>query len=289
MKRIMLLGANGQLGTDLCRVLQSKRYELIPITRKQLDVEHAHRIPDFFSTFSNINYVINCTSYHKTDEAETNFSKAFKINTEAVAELAKQCHRMSSTLIHISTDYVFDGKKRRPYTEKDLPGPLNVYGNSKLAGEYAVQAYHDKYFIFRVSSLFGIAGSSNKGGNFVETMLRLSKQGQTIQVVNDQRMSPTHTLDVAKAIETFIRTEMNDYGIYHCSGQGSVSWYEFATEIFVCLGKPVPVVPVPSIKFPSVAKRPKYSVLDNAKLNRFYGMPRWQDALREYMREKFGK
>lgn len=284
MKKVLLLGSNGQLGSDIQKIFgEEKNIETIPVTRKQIDVENLDLIHVFLEKHNDAHYLINCISYHKTDEVEDFPQKAFTINAIAVRELAKFCNKYGTVFIHISTDYVFDGTKNAPYYETDCPAPLNVYGNSKLAGEYFVQSYHDKYFILRVSSLFGFAGSSGKGGNFVETMIRLAKEGKTLSVVHDQIMSPTHTLDIARAIRTLVQHDISDYGIYHCSGEGQCSWFEFAKEIFRQTGLNPKLFPISAEEYKTKAKRPKYSVLSNEKLNRFYKMKDWKEALTEYL------
>jgi dTDP-4-dehydrorhamnose reductase len=285
MKKILLLGANGQLGTDIHFVFSSfPQYELIDVYRNALDLEK----DDIRTFLSQVEFdiLINCTSYHKTDQCEDFPTKSLAINSLAIWEIAKYCREHGKVLFHFTTDYIFDGKKNQPYKEEDTPNPLNVYGISKLTGEQFIQNYHDQSFIFRVSSLFGKAGLSGKGGNFVETMIQLGKQGKTIRVVNDQVMSPTHTLEVAKAVFTFIDQNIRDYGVYHCSGEGECSWYEFANEIFEQLNMKVDLVPVSQADYPTKAKRPSYSVLDNTKINEIYQMANWKNSLTEYLYRK---
>jgi dTDP-4-dehydrorhamnose reductase len=287
MKKILLLGANGQLGTDLQEVFRGdERAQLIPVTRSQLDVERVGEIAGVLDTFGEFDILINCTSYHKTDEVEDFPEKAFAINSMAVWEMAKHCQRHGRVLFHISTDYVFGGQTNAPYREEDATAPLNVYGISKVAGENFIRSYHDKYFIFRVSSLFGQAGASGKGGNFVETMIRLAKEGKPLRVVDDQIMSPTHTLDIARAIKTFITQDVDQYGTYHCSGEGQCSWYEFTREIFAQLQLDADLAPISHNEFKTKARRPAFSVLDNSKINRIHQMPEWKVMLHEYLKRK---
>lgn len=284
MKRIVLLGANGQLGADIRRVMSDvPDCELIPVVRHDLDISQLELIQPFLRGLGRFDYLINCTSYHKTDECEDYSDKAYTANALAPWEMAKYCNRNGSVLIHFTTDYVFSGDSSVPYKEEDAPGPLNVYGISKVSGEHYIRAYHDRYFIFRVSSLFGVTGASGKGGNFVELMIKLARQGTPLEVVDDQRMSPTHTLDIAKAVMTFINQEIEDYGIYHCSGEGECSWYEFAAEIFGQMGLIAGLTPVSSLKYKTKAKRPRYSVLDNGRINAIFPMPHWKDSLRTYL------
>lgn len=283
MKRIVLLGANGQLGTDICKTLSdTDLYELITVSRSELDVENWQEVGTVLSALAPFDYLINCTAYHRTDECENHAWKAFAVNTLSPREMALACARQGSGFFHFSTDYVFDGLKTEPYQEHDRPAPLNVYGISKLAGEHSVLACHDRTFLIRVSSLFGEAGASGKGGNFVETMIRLASTGTPLRVVNDQVMSPTHTLDIARAVKCFLDTQVGCYGIYHCSGTGYCSWYEFTCEIFRQMNLDVAVSPVSS-DFTGKAKRPRFSTLDNGKLAPIHQMPHWKDALREYL------
>jgi dTDP-4-dehydrorhamnose reductase len=286
-KKVLLLGANGQLGSDVHRLLSSKsELEIIPVYRKQLNVEQLQDIIPFLKQFAHVHVVINCIAFTNTDRCEDETLKATLINDLAVGYLAKFCQEKGILLFHMSTDYVFDGKKQQPYTEEDQPQPLNMYGLSKLAGEQAIQAYHGRYFIFRVSSLFGRSGASGKKGNFIETMLKLHDQSQPLSVIDDQYMSPTHTLDVANAIDRFIRSNEDQYGIYHCSGEGYCSWYEFAQQTFQLLNIDVSITPVSYKDYQTKAKRPQYSVLNNAKLKYKYDLPHWEDALKYYLQLK---
>ncbi|MGG1514069.1 dTDP-4-dehydrorhamnose reductase [Paenibacillus oryzisoli] len=286
MISVLLLGANGQLGTDVQEVLSnSTHYQVQAVSRNELDMELTSEVSSYLNK-QNFDVLINCTSYHKTDECEDNPLKTYLINSVSVAELAKFCYANDKLLFHISTDYVFSGRSNVFYTEEDATRPVNVYGISKAAGEQAIEAYHDRFFILRVSSLFGKAGASGKGGNFVETMIRLAREGKPLKVVSDQYMSPTHTLDIAKAIKSFLDKDVREYGIYHCSGDGSCSWYEFTIEIFRQLNLNVNLTAVSSSEFVTKAKRPANSVLSNEKISKIHQMPLWPDALREYLTRK---
>lgn len=287
MKRIALLGANGQLGTDIRNLFAgSTHYEIIAVTRDQLNVEDTESIIPFLERLKQFHVLINCTAFHNTEQCETDPLKALMVNAVAVLRMATFCNQHDITLIHFSTDYVFDGVKGLPYTEEDEPHPLNVYGSTKAAGEKVIADYMDRYFIFRVSSLYGIAGSSGKGGNFIETMLRLVKQGKSVSIVDDVIMSPTHTLDVAHAVKAFLDKNVTEYGIYHCSGEGACSWYELATQAFTLCGLTYEATPVPSSQYESKCQRPSYSVLDNRKINRIYPMPPWKSSLQDYLQQK---
>jgi len=276
--KVLVLGSNGQLGSDLLKINK----DFIPFTRDEFDAnkDSIEKLP------KDVNYIINCISYHKTDEVEDNPDQAFKINSSFVYELAKFCKSNDITLFHISTDYVFNGYKNSPYNEEDIPNPLNIYGLSKFSGEKVIQNYIEKYFIFRVSSLFGVAGASGKGGNFVETMIKLAKNNTPLKIIDNQYMTPTHTLDIAKAINFFIENQIDEYGIYHCVSDGSCSWYDFTKEIFNQIELDYKIDKTTYEEYKTKAKRPKYSVLDNRKLSKYYKMPHWKDTLKEYLELK---
>lgn len=286
--RMVVLGANGQLGSDLVRAAQadSAHVEVEPVYRRGLDVSNIESIPAFLAQRS-FDVLVNCTSYHKTDEVEQNASKAFLVNAHAVKALAKACRTQRARLVHISTDYVFGGDASLPYRETDPPSPLNVYGASKLMGENLAKAeYPDGVLILRVASLFGVEGASGKGGNFVETMLRVAKEKGQVRVVNDITMSPTATHDVAKLILNLLEKRAPAC-IYHTVNSGHATWFEFARRIIQRAAVPAEVVPVSSEAFPTVAMRPSYSVLDNGKVATIAGpIPSWEDALERYLQAK---
>lgn len=284
--KVLLLGANGQLGFDIQKVYQQKKpvLELITFTRQNLDVTQVEQIPQILGDL-HFDFLINCTSYHKTDEVEKNADLAFTINCQAVRKMAESCIQKNATLIHVSTDYVFNGKNKLPYTENDNVGPLNVYGASKVMGEQ-LALLNPKTYILRVASLFGLAGASGKGGNFIETMIKFGKEKGVLNVVNDITMSPTSTAWIAKAIFEIIQKKP-EYGIYHTVNSGHATWYEFAAKIIEKAKVQAKVNPVTSNDFPTVALRPSYSVLDNSKLKNVMGdIPHWETELETYLREK---
>jgi len=228
--------------------------------------------------------VINTAAFVRVDDCEQQMEKAFRINALAVKNIAQVCQELDSTLVHISTDYVFGGDQSTPYREDDPPNPLSVYASSKLAGEYFAANYCQKHQIIRSSGLFGTAGSMGKGGNFVETMIRLAEEGKQIRVVNDQFLSPTYTVDLANAIIDLVQTDL--YGIFHITNRGGCSWYQFAESIFELIGVQADLEPIPTSQYPTPACRPGYSVLDNQKFANL-GLdllPHWQDALETYLK-----
>jgi dTDP-4-dehydrorhamnose reductase len=208
------------------------------------------------------------------------------VNALGARNVAVVAQELGARLVHISTDYVFGGEaelRTTPYTEFDTPIPLSIYGKSKLAGENFVRYLCQKHFVIRSSGLFGVAGASGKGGNFIETMLRLARERDELRVVNDQILSPTYTKDLARKIGQLVSTGY--YGIFHITSRGACSWYEFAREILRLAGIKTPVVPIASDQYPQKARRPRYSVLDNYHL-RLLGMDNmrtWREALKAYL------
>ena len=286
---ILLLGANGQLGTDIQQVFAdriSDSFVLKAFTRNKLNVENIESIPKVLGK-TQFDVLINCTSYHKTDEVEDSAGKAVTINAHAVQKMAEVCQEKRARLFHISTDYVFSGDKQTPYIETDCPAPLNVYGLTKYYGETLAQLECELTYILRVASLFGIAGASGKGGNFVETMIRIGKEKGEIRVVNDIKMSPTSTYSVANMILDMIQSE-TEPGIYHTVNTGEATWYEFAKAIIAIAGIDAKVIPITSQEYPTRALRPGYSVLDNTLLTKIVSqeIPHWVDALKEYLKDK---
>jgi dTDP-4-dehydrorhamnose reductase len=285
---VAVLGANGQLGSDILRAAAAAEHgvETRALCRNDLDVCDLGAIPRALAK-EKFDVLINCTGYHKTDEVEAHATEAFRINTHAVGALARACKARRAWFVQISTDYVFDGEGQRSYVEEDDARPLNVYGASKLLGEKLAQREHeDGTIIVRVASLFGVAGSSGKGGNFVETMLKKGKESGEVRVVNDIAMSPTSTADAARVILDLLRKNAAS-GVYHVVNSGAATWFEFARQIIEEAGVEARVTPVTSGEYPTAAVRPAYTVLDNAKASRIAGEIRdWKHALREYLIEK---
>nr|WP_256373031.1 dTDP-4-dehydrorhamnose reductase [Pseudoruegeria sp. HB172150] len=284
-----MLGPNGQLGTDIraAHIANDAPFELIPLGRDALDISDTQSVGDVLADVD-FDVLVNCTSYHKTDEVEDNAGLAFATNTHGVETLAKACAAQKARFVHISTDYVFGGDTARttPLTETDCMAPVNVYGASKAMGETLAKLAHEDCVILRVSSLFGVAGASGKGGNFVETMLRFGKEKGALKVVADQFMSPTATSDIAAAILALI-DKGSPAGTYHVSGTGQASWHEFASEIISMAGVNATVTPCTSEEFTTRAARPRYSVLDNSKTAELITpMPDWRDALQRYLVSK---
>jgi dTDP-4-dehydrorhamnose reductase len=281
--KVLVTGANGQLGTDLCKVLRDS--ELIPLTDKDIEISDMTSVKQAFSKYKP-DIIINTAAFVRVDDCEDEKEKAFSVNALGARNVAVVAQELGARLVHISTDYVFGGEaepRTTPYTEFDTPVPLSIYGKSKLAGENLVRHFCLRHFIVRTSGLFGLAGSMGKGGNFIETMLRLARERDELRVVNDQIFSPTYTMDLARKIAQLLTTEY--YGIFHITNRGGCSWYEFTTEILKLAGIKTPVVPITSDQYPQKARRPRYSVLDNSHL-RLLGMDDmrpWQEALKDYL------
>ena len=287
--RVVLLGPNGQLGCDVRRAHEAagEPFEMLALAREKLDVASPDSIEHVLGGLD-FDVLLNCTGYHKTDEVEGNAALAFAVNTHAVQAMARTCALKRARFIHVSTDYVFGGNSTcaRPLREDDPTAPVNVYGASKAMGETLACLASDNVVILRVASLFGIAGASGKGGNFVETMIRAGRERGALRVVDDQVMSPTATIDVARIILRIL-TDGCTSGLYHVVNNGSASWFEFACEIIRCLRIEATVTPCSSGEYPTRAARPRYSALDNAKVSAAFGpLQPWQEALDHYLRAK---
>lgn len=279
--KIAIIGANGQLGTDLVKVFGSNA---VPLTHKDIEVADIKSC-EILKTI-NPDVVINTAAFHKTDACEDLPEKTFSVNSIGAKNIAKICKEINAVNIYISTDYVFDGNKEGFYTESDTPNPLNVYGLSKYAGEIFTRNYCEKHYIIRVASLFGVAGASGKGGNFIETMIGKAKKNETITVVDDMIMSPTYTKDASLVIKDIL-TKKLPFGIYHVTNQGRCSWFEFAKEIFNQLQLTPELKPIKTEDLPLKAKRPKNSALKSEKLKNFGIETRnWKNALKAYLLEK---
>lgn len=261
--RVVVIGAAGQLGSDLIEVLRAQREEVIALTRADLDVTNSLAVRAELVRHAP-NVIVNCSVYHPVDDCENHPDRSFAVNATAIRDIGLVANQVSASVVHFSSDYVFDGEVGRPYTEDDVPNPITVFGVSKVAGEQLLRAVCRRHFIFRTSGLYGLSGSRVKRGNFVETMLRLGKQNGRVRVVNDLRMAQTSTRDLANQVLALIRTEC--YGTYHASDHGDYSWYEFALKIFEYSGMEVEVTPVSFREMPTLAPRPKYSVLKNQRL-----------------------
>lgn len=277
---VLVTGANGQLGQSLQFI--SDHYSDIQFhfyTSTELDITNRNNIKEIFSLIKP-DFCINAAAYTAVDKAESEIEKATLINVTGAKNMALICAEFSTTLIHVSTDFVFDGIKETPYTEEDTTNPQGVYGKTKREGEIEIIKYLKHYFIIRTSWLY-----SSFGNNFMKTMLKLANERNSLNVVNDQIGTPTHAVDLAKAIIEIILSGSKNFGIYHYSNEGNTSWYGFAKEIFNIYKTIIDLQPIPTSEFPTPAKRPKYSVLDKSKIKSEFGISikDWKESLRLYM------
>lgn len=275
---VLVTGAGGQLGQAI-KSLQLKHSEIIFyfVGSAQLDITDKQNIVNYFEN-KKIDFCINAAAYTAVDKAESEPERAFLINVTGAKNLAEVCRDFDCTLLHISTDFVFDGKKTSPYTEKDLPNPINVYGKTKLAGEQTIQDIWHKHFIIRTSWLY-----SKFGNNFMKTMLRLAQERTSLSVVNDQIGTPTNTVDLVDTLLKIIISGKDNYGIYNFSNQGEASWYDFARKIFDVNNVSINLAPIPTSAYHTPAKRPKYSVLDKNKIKEVFNLEikDWKKSLIE--------
>ena len=275
--KVLVTGANGQLGYDVVKELQKQNIECYGATRKDFD------ITDFRSTYTFIiNYmpdaVIHCAAYTAVDKAEDEQGLCHLVNTSATENIAEICKKINAKLLYISTDYVFNGRKDGFYEVDDETNPINVYGKSKLLGEKAVQKILKKYFIVRISWVFG-----KHGNNFVKAMMRLGKELKEINVVSDQYGSPTYTADLSSLLVEMIKTEK--YGIYHATNEGVCSWAEFAEEIFKIAKMDVNVNYITTAEYRTRAKRPLNSKLSKKRIKEnFYELPNWKSSLQTFIK-----
>lgn len=279
---ILVVGSGGQLGRAMQRTLSELGRQYIAVDYPDIDITRPETVEPLMCAYR-LNAVVNCAAYTMVDQAESDRDAAYSLNTLGPENLAVLCARYGVELVHISTDYVFSGvpildnENPRPYVETDVCDPKTVYGMTKLEGDRLVQSRHPQHYILRTAWLYG------EGQNFVQTMLRIAKDNDTLRVVNDQFGSPTSAADLAKAVCGLIGT--GAYGLYHATCEGYCTWYDFAREIFRLKGLHKDVIPVASDEFPRPAKRPRWSVLENARLKSIEKnvFRDWHEALREYL------
>lgn len=285
--RLLVLGPNGQLGGDLMDAAAARGVEAAGAGRDAVDVTDREALAVFLRE-ARFDVLANCTSYHRTDEVEANAGRAMAVNAHAPALMAEICAERGARFVHVSTDYVFGGDAARsaPLTEADPTAPVNVYGLSKAFGETLVGLSGADALVLRVASLFGARGASGKGGNFVETMIRVGREKGRLDVVDDQTMSPTATAWIAQATLDLLARDAAP-GLYHCVNSGRASWFDFAREIVRRAGVAAEVAPTSSAERADRARRPRFSALDNAKLAGVVGpIPSWESALDAYLRAK---
>ena len=277
MNNILVTGSTGQLGSDVVKELLKRGYSTLSPNRSEFNLCSEDSIRNYILN-SNCEAIVHCAAYTQVDKAEDEKDLCIKINTTATKHIVKCAKILDIPMIYISTDYVFDGTKDGEYTENDETNPINIYGESKLAGEKYVQEILDKYYIVRTSWVFNINGK-----NFIETMLRLSKTNNQLSIVNDQIGSPTYTRDLSRLLVDMLET--NKYGLYHATNEGYCSWYEFANTIFKLANINIDIKEINSNEYASRAKRPLNSKLSKDKLIEygFKPLPHWEDALKDYL------
>ena len=281
---IWLIGNKGMLGNDVEILLRKEGLDFIA-TDMDIDITD-YELLNRFAERKRIDWIINCSAYTAVDKAEDEPEKAFKINADGVKNIAKVAMFKNARLIHISTDYVFNGRKKKPYTESDPPNPIGVYGKSKLLGEENIKSVLASYFIIRTAWLYG-----KNGNNFVNTMLKLFNIRDEVKVVSDQFGSPTYTVDLAKLILKIIENNSENYGIYHFTNEGKISWFDFASKIYEIakeigtVKKEVKVIPISNYEYTTKAKRPIDSYMSKEKVKEAFGIKirPWDKALREFL------
>jgi dTDP-4-dehydrorhamnose reductase len=284
--RVVVIGSTGQLGTDLLKVLSGAgRYDVSGLSHREIECTDPVSVKKAIQ-MARPDVVIHCAAFVRVDEAERCPQVALSVNGLGALHVARVCKEVDALCVYISTDYVFDGGKGCSYTEEDRPHPINVYGVSKLAGEYFVQESSPRWLIARVASLFGKAGSSGKGGNFLETILTKARAGEALRLVNDIRMSPTYTRDAALALENLLHERVS--GLFHLANAGHCTWYEFARKAIELAGLDNRMEPVSALEYPRQARRPANSSLASSRVHpavKQYLRP-WEEALENYLREK---
>ena len=283
---VVVTGASGQLGQSLQSIAsQYPQIDFRFYNSSELNITDLENCKTIFSE-TKPDFCINTAAYTAVDKAESEPEKAYSINVTGPENLAKVCKEFDTVLLHISTDFVFDGNASRPYTEEDTPNPTGVYGQTKLDGEKAIQQILDKHFIIRTSWVY-----SQFGNNFMKTMLRLGAERDSLSVVNDQIGTPTNAVDLAHVLVKIIlstkRQSTNTYGIYHFSNEGQCSWYDFAKKIFEINKIEIDLQAIPTSSYPTPAKRPAYSVLDKSKIKEVFGseiseeIKNWEESLKK--------
>ncbi|NNU74893.1 dTDP-4-dehydrorhamnose reductase [Clostridium estertheticum] len=276
--KILITGANGQLGRELANQYKEKKtIDLILMGRSDLDISNINEVYSFVNE-NKPDVIINCAALTAVDKCETEIDMAYKINAIGPKNLAIAANEIGAEIVQVSTDYVFSGNIDKPLTEFDKINPLTIYGKTKLEGEILVKNHNPKHYIVRTAWLYG------DGNNFVKTMINLSKTNTTLKVVNDQKGTPTSTVDLARTIIKLV--DQKNYGLFHCTCKGECTWYEFTKEIFRFKGITTTVLPCTTDEFPRPAKRPEYSVLRNYMLELTTGdiTRTWQEAIHEYLK-----
>lgn len=286
--KVAVIGSAGQLGTDVCQAFSSAGCHVIPLSHAGIEITDPDRVKKTLR-YHGPETVVNCAAYVQVDQAEDDVETAFRVNAFGALNVARVCAELKVACIHISTDYVFDGEKIEPYTEEDTPRPINVYGASKLAGEYLVRQACPNWMVVRVASLFGRTAARGKGGNFIETILAKARAGERLTVVSDTRISPTYTRDAAAAIVRLANKPTPSIVHLTNSVEGICSWYVLAKKATELCRLDVTIEPVSADSYPRRAARPRNSALNGRRAGKLLGgypLPDWEDALNRYLDEK---
>jgi dTDP-4-dehydrorhamnose reductase len=285
--RVAVIGAGGQVGTEVVRAARAAGFDVLPLSHEECAVEDRAALDRALTALAPGDIVVNTAAYHRTDDCEDRPQEALAINAVGARNAALSAHTRGAAIVYYSSDYVFDGAQcARPYAESDAASPINAYGVSKLAGEMFVRLVNPQAFVLRIASVFGVAGSRGKGGNFVETMLAKARRGEKIEVVDDIVMTPTFAADAADLTVALLARRAPP-GTYHLTNAGACSWHEFATAIISGAGLDVPVAAVASASMPTRARRPAYSALASERLSSLGLSARpWRDALTDYLRAR---
>lgn len=282
--KVVIIGAKGQLGSDINDLFKNQ-FDVIPLDIEDIDIGNSEDIKKLYDLKPDV--LINTAAYHNLPDCELNKDIAFRVNGYALKDLSIISNDLNAYFIHISTDYVFDGKKQKPYNEEDIPNPLNTYGLSKYVGEIYIRNYAKDWAIVRVSGLYGMNPCvMKKGKNFIDTIISKYKEGKELSIVDDQFLTPTYTYYVAKQLLLIVQRKIN--GIIHSTCEGETNWFDFASSVFEILGLNVSIKKRKT-EIDEFVKRPLYSVLENAVLKRegINIMPHWKDALKEYLTKKY--
>ena len=283
MKTVAIIGANGQLGTDLCEVFANCGWEVRPLLHSEIEVTDQNSVSNILREID-FDWVINTSAFHKVDECERNPRRAWEVNSVGQKNVAVVANSLGKKAVFISSDYVFDGESSSPYSVTESVSPVNAYGHSKAGGELATLASNEKNLVMRISSVFGKAGSSGKGGNFIETILKKGRAGESLSVVNDITMAPTYTKDAAVILEVALSKGVS--GVIHGANSGEATWFDFAKYSLEKAGISAEIAPS-STDWSTPLKRPRYSVLDSAMTTEdIVPVPTWQDAVDRYLAEK---
>ena len=285
--KVVIIGSNGQLGTDLVEAFARRGYDVMGLTHQDIQVESVDSVRSVLRSIKP-DVVLNTAAFHNVPKCEEDPARAYGVNSLGALNVARASDELSFTNVYYSTDYVFDGAKKFPYVEADAPNPLNVYASTKLLGEYYTLNYGRKGYVVRISGIYGKVPCRAKGNNFITTMVRLAGEKPEVKVVQDEFLTPTPTSEIAdKTLDIIVS---GGYGLFHLTCEGEGSWYDFARVIFDTLRLKIPLHPASVVDFPSPVKRPFYSVLENrrAKELNLAPMPHWKDSLVAFLRDQYG-